>query len=84
MAGFAEISVEFLPTEQGGRRTPICLSTDNTSHYRPHLRVRDGDEAYFWELSLSMDQTILFCRAIQLMPQFASPTSRTFVTMHWL
>lgn len=43
MAGFAEVLIEFLPTEEGGRRTPICLSTDSPAHYRPHLRVRDGD-----------------------------------------
>src|SRR5258708_21141443 len=42
MAGFAEVLVEFLPTEKGGRRTPVCLSTDAT-HYRPHFRVRNGD-----------------------------------------
>ncbi len=43
MAGFAEVLVEFLPTEKGGRRTPICLSTDVPGHYRPHFRVRNGD-----------------------------------------
>lgn len=35
--------IEFLPTEKGGRRTPICLGTDAPGHYRPHFRVRDGD-----------------------------------------
>jgi hypothetical protein len=43
MAGFAEVLVEFLPTEKGGRQTPICLSTDAPGHYRPHFRVRNGD-----------------------------------------
>jgi len=46
MAGFVEILIEFLPTEKGGRRTPICLSTDGPAHYRPHFRVRDGDGEY--------------------------------------
>jgi translation elongation factor EF-Tu-like GTPase len=43
MTGFAEVLIEFLPTEKGGRQTPICLSTDSQGHYRPHFRVRDGD-----------------------------------------
>src|SRR5947209_19843826 len=43
MAGFAEVLVEFLSTEQGGRRTPICLSTDAPGHYCPHFRVCGGD-----------------------------------------
>jgi translation elongation factor EF-Tu-like GTPase len=43
MAGFAEVLIEFLPTEKGGRRTPICLSTEALGHYRPHFRVRNGD-----------------------------------------
>lgn len=43
MAGFAEVLIEFLPTEKGGRKTPICLSTDAPGHYSPHFRVRDGD-----------------------------------------
>ena len=46
MDGFAEILVEFLPTENGGRRTPICLSTDAPGHYRPHLRVLGSDGQY--------------------------------------
>jgi hypothetical protein len=43
MTGFAEVLIEFLPTEKGGRRTPICLSTDSPGPYRPHFRVCDGD-----------------------------------------
>jgi hypothetical protein len=42
MAGFAEVLIELLPSEQGGRGTPVCLSTDNTVPYRPHFRVRGG------------------------------------------
>jgi translation elongation factor EF-Tu-like GTPase len=45
MAGFAEVLIEFLPKEKGGRRTPICLGTDASGRYRPHFRVRDGDGA---------------------------------------
>jgi translation elongation factor EF-Tu-like GTPase len=43
MAGFAEVLIRFLPAEEGGRRTGVCLSTEVTPHYRPHLRVVDGD-----------------------------------------
>jgi len=43
MAGFAEILIELLPTDKGGRRSPICLSTDNATPYRPHFRVRSGN-----------------------------------------
>ncbi len=43
MTGFAEVWVHFLPTEQGGRRTPIYLGEDPPGRYRPHFRVRDGE-----------------------------------------
>jgi translation elongation factor EF-Tu-like GTPase len=43
MSGFAEVFVEFLSTDKGGRRTPICLSTNAPGPYRPHLRVLNGD-----------------------------------------
>jgi|SRR5262245_24426290 len=43
MAGFAEVRIEFLPTEKGGRRTPVCLSADSPGYYRPHFRVRGGN-----------------------------------------
>lgn len=46
MAGFAEVLVEFRPTQQGGRRTPISLGEDATPHYMPHFRLIDGDGAY--------------------------------------
>ena len=46
MTGFAEVFVEFLPTEMGGRRTPVCLSADSPIHYRPHFRVDGGDGGY--------------------------------------
>src|SRR5438132_449980 len=46
MAGFAEVLIEFLPTEKGGRRTPICLPTDSEAHYCPHFRVCGGDGEY--------------------------------------
>jgi hypothetical protein len=42
MDGYAEVLIEFLPTQNGGRQTPICLSADAPAHYRPHFRVRDG------------------------------------------
>ena len=43
MAGFAEVLIEFLPTEIGGRRTPICLRAGAPGPYRPHFRVCDSD-----------------------------------------
>src|SRR3954451_19686477 len=43
MAGFAEVLIEFLSTDKGGRRTPVCFSTDSPTHYRPHFRVCEGD-----------------------------------------
>jgi hypothetical protein len=46
MAGFAEVLVEFLPTDQGGRRTPVFLGEDEATHYMPHFRVTDGDGTY--------------------------------------
>lgn len=46
MAGFAEVLVEFLATDKGGRRTPVCLSTEEYPSYRPHLRVEGGDGEY--------------------------------------
>lgn len=46
MAGFAEVLVEFLPTDHGGRRTPICLGEGAVAHYMPHFRVTDGDGTY--------------------------------------
>jgi translation elongation factor EF-Tu-like GTPase len=43
MEGYAEVLIEFLPAQNGGRQTPICLSADDPAHYRPHFRVRDGE-----------------------------------------
>lgn len=43
MAGFAEVLFRLLRTDEGGRRTGVCLSNEVTPHYRPHLRVLDGD-----------------------------------------
>jgi hypothetical protein len=42
MAGIAQVLIEFLLTEKGGRQTPVCLSTD-AAGYRPHFRIFDGD-----------------------------------------
>jgi hypothetical protein len=43
MAGFAEVLIEVWPTDEGGRRTPIWLSSQTPTHYRPHFRVRGGN-----------------------------------------
>jgi hypothetical protein len=46
MSGYAEVFVEFLPTEQGGRRTPVFLGEDTQSRYMPHFVARGGDGVY--------------------------------------
>ncbi len=39
MTGYAEVQVEFLGAEEGGRRLPISLAS-----YRPHFRVPQHKE----------------------------------------
>ncbi|MGC4004437.1 MAG: hypothetical protein QM811_15495 [Pirellulales bacterium] len=46
MNRFAEIFIEFLPTEMGGRRTPIHLDGNGPDHYKPHFRIHDGNGVY--------------------------------------
>lgn len=46
MSEYAEVFVEFLPTTEGGRRTPICLGEEAAAPYRPHFCVRPGDGEY--------------------------------------
>jgi len=46
MAGYAKVWVNFLSTEQGGRRAPIYLGADGPGLYRPHFRVRGGNGEY--------------------------------------
>jgi translation elongation factor EF-Tu-like GTPase len=41
MQSFAEVLVEFLPPEEGGRKSPVVLHKDAAPHYRPHFVVRD-------------------------------------------
>lgn len=41
-----EVYVQLLTTEAGGRSSPIMLGEDFHPHYRPHLRVTDGDGTY--------------------------------------
>lgn len=45
MAAYAEVLVEFLATDAGGRRVPIRLGENAAAPYRPHFRVgsRDGE-----------------------------------------
>jgi hypothetical protein len=40
---YAEVWVEFLTAERGGRSTPIHLNEDASSRYRPHFRVGSGE-----------------------------------------
>lgn len=39
---WAEIMIELLPPESGGRRLPLDLCNDRSGQYRPHLRVIGG------------------------------------------
>lgn len=46
MHGFAEVFVEFRPTDQGGRQSSVCLGEDSAPHYMPHFCVHHGDGTY--------------------------------------
>jgi translation elongation factor EF-Tu-like GTPase len=39
---WAEVFVQLLPTEQGGREQPLSLSNNSPGQYRPHFRMIDG------------------------------------------
>ena len=39
---WAEVLIELLPPERGGRVVPLDLSNDCPGQYRPHLRVIGG------------------------------------------
>ena len=41
-ARYVKIWIELLPVDEGGRRTPIDLSSEWPVAYRPQLRVRGG------------------------------------------
>jgi translation elongation factor EF-Tu-like GTPase len=38
----AEVLIELLPTDEGGRQVPLDLCNDNPGQYRPHFRVIGG------------------------------------------
>lgn len=42
-ARYAKVWIELLPVDEGGRRTPLDLSSEWPVAYRPQLRVRGGD-----------------------------------------
>src|SRR5262245_49525114 len=43
MAEFwAEVEIELLPVEAGGRSLPLILANDSSGQYRPHLRIVGG------------------------------------------
>lgn len=46
MPGFAEVFIEFTPTSEGGRCSPVCLGEDAAPHYTPHIVVHGGDGTY--------------------------------------
>jgi hypothetical protein len=39
---WAEVLIELLPTDKGGRHEPLNLCNDRPGEYRPHLRVIGG------------------------------------------
>jgi len=39
---WAEVLIELLPTDQGGRQDPLNLCNDKPGQYRPNLRVIGG------------------------------------------
>ena len=39
---WAEVLIELLPTDKGGRELPLYLCSDNPGQYRPHFRVIGG------------------------------------------
>ena len=39
---WADVSIQLIPTESGGRPTPLYLGDDSAGQYRPHLRVIGG------------------------------------------
>ena len=39
---WAEVEIELLPPEAGGRSVPLNLCNDNPGQYRPHFRVVGG------------------------------------------
>ena len=41
-AKYVKIWIELLPVDEGGRRTPLDLSSEWPVAYRPQLRVRGG------------------------------------------
>ena len=43
VARYVKIWMELLPVDEGGRRTPLDLSSEWPVAYRPQLRVRGGD-----------------------------------------
>ena len=46
MSGFAEVIVEFLPTCEGGRSSPVFLGKGALPGYMPHFVVHGGDNEY--------------------------------------
>ncbi|HEX6048234.1 MAG TPA: hypothetical protein VFZ21_03165 [Gemmatimonadaceae bacterium] len=42
-ARYVKVWIELLPVDEGGRRTPLDLSSEWPVAYRPQLRVRGGD-----------------------------------------
>jgi hypothetical protein len=72
MSTFAEVLVEFLPTDRGGRRNPIFLGENPFVSYKPHFRLCHGDETYLGvEFVDGPDEAI-------------TPGGRTYATVRFL
>ena len=39
---WADVLIELLPTDEGGRKDPLDLCNDNPGIYRPHSRLIGG------------------------------------------
>src|SRR5687767_12568891 len=71
MHPYAELEIDFLPAEEGGRSSPVDLSEDGPARYRPHLRVRGRSELLGVEVVDGPDDPV-------------DPGTRTSVTVRFL
>lgn len=72
MAGFAEVFVEFKPTNEGGRRSHVWLNANAEVRYRPHLCVHGRGSEY------------LGVEFIDGPDRMIAPGDRTYATVRFL
>jgi hypothetical protein len=70
MHEYAELSIHFLRTDEGGRSSPVDLSEDGPVRYRPRLRVRGSSEVLDVEVVDGPDDPV-------------EPGTNTSVTVRW-